>query len=59
MNDCPIARYKTKLVLDNKDVEAEFARLEAAIHEEINDAFEVALSSRKPTTDDAWGKVYA
>lgn len=59
MNDCPIARYKTKLVLDDKDVEAEFARLEAAIHEEINDAFEVALSSRKPTTDDAWGKVYA
>lgn len=59
MNDCPIARYKTKLVLDDKDIEAEFARLEAAIHEEINGAFEVALSSRKPTTDDAWGKVYA
>lgn len=59
MNDCPIARYKTKLVLGNKDVEAEFARLENAIHEEINGAFEVALSSRKPTTDNAWGKVYA
>lgn len=59
MNDCPIARYKTKLALGNKDAEAEFSRLESAIHEEISGAFEVALSSRKPTTDDAWGKVYA
>lgn len=59
MNDCPIARYKTKLVLGNKDVDAEFARLEDTIQEEINSAFEVALSSRKPTIDDAWGKVYA
>lgn len=59
MNDCPIARYKTKLALGNKDAEAEFSRLENAIHEEISGAFEVALSSRKPTTDDAWGKVYA
>lgn len=59
MNDCPIARYKTKLVLDNKDMEAEFARLETKIREEIKVAFDIALSSRKPTIDDARGKVYA
>ena len=59
MSDCPIVRYRAKLGLDNKDAEAEFAAMETEIRKEIGVAFEFALSSRKPTSDDAREKVYA
>jgi pyruvate dehydrogenase E1 component alpha subunit len=59
MNDCPIARYTARLGLDNKDMEAAVASLESEISKEIAAAFEFALSSRKPTADDAREKVYA
>lgn len=59
MNDCPVTRYRKKLEQKEIDLNREFARFEAEIRDEITAAFEFALSSPKPTIDDAQGKVYA
>ncbi len=59
MNDCPIDRYKKVLEQQGIAGKQEFSRMEDQIREEISAAFEFALSSRKPTFEDAMGKVYA
>jgi pyruvate dehydrogenase E1 component alpha subunit len=59
MSDCPIDRYKKVLEQQGIAGEQEFSRMEDLIREEISAAFEFALSSRKPTIDDAREKVYA
>lgn len=58
MKDCPIEGYKSRLDEDNA-LGAMAVRYEAEIKEEIEAAFNFALSSSKPTIEDAKGKVYA
>lgn len=59
LDKCPISRYvnilECRSVLDKSDL----ASIEADIQEEINAAFDFALSSEKPGSTDAEGKVYA
>lgn len=59
LNDCPIASYKIKLEQMGQESCYEIARIEAEIRDEIASAFEFALTSGKPSIDDARGKVYA
>jgi TPP-dependent pyruvate/acetoin dehydrogenase alpha subunit len=58
MNDCPIVAYKSKLDSENK-FGAIAEQCEADLKKEIDDAFDFALSSRKPTIEDAKGHLYA
>ena len=59
INDCPIAGYTRKLENWNGGFRHEIEQYEAEIQQEIAAAFEFALSSKKPTINDAQGKVYA
>lgn len=59
MNNCPIDRYKRVLLQSDRLDEQVCAGIEAQIREEVSAAFEFALASSKPTSKDAWEKVYA
>ena len=59
MNSCPIANYIKKLHPGNEVFRPGIEQFEAEIQEEIAAAFNFALSSKKPTVNDAQGKVYA
>lgn len=59
MNGCPIANYTARLERGNEDIGRAIERHKAEIQEEIERAFEFALSSRMPSIEDAGGKVYA
>lgn len=58
MNDCPIAAYKSKLDAGGA-FSAAAGQYEADLKMEIDSAFDFALSSRKPTIEDAKGNLYA
>lgn len=59
LKDCPIAKLATRIEQNNPLAQSDFEQLEAEIHEEIAEAFKFALSSAKPTSKDAGGKIYA
>lgn len=57
--DCPITRFTAKLKQAIPTIDAEMERLEAGIREEIASAFDFALSSTKPSIEDARTGIYA
>lgn len=59
LKDCPIAGYRSKLEKENNSFHLIADRYETEIREETSAAFKFALSSEKPTIDDAKSKVYA
>lgn len=59
LKDCPIAKLITKLRQTMPAIDAEVERLEAGIREEIVSAFDFALSSPKPSIEDARTRIYA
>lgn len=59
IKDCPIAGHAARLSSTDPLFPAEIARYETAIAAEIDAAFEFALASRRPTSDDAGGKIHA
>lgn len=59
MNDCPISGYVNKLSLAGVDCKNVIDEMCAEIDSEIAAAFDFALSSDKPSINDASGKVYA
>lgn len=59
LNDCPIAKFAARAELGNSAFPRDFARFEAEIREEIAAAFAFALSSAKPTIEDAGERIYA
>ena len=58
MNDCPIDRYVNSSTC-KEGLNRDMAEWEIEIREEIDAAFEFALSSEKPGSNDASRKVYA
>lgn len=59
MKDCPVQNYAAKLEQESAQFRHQADQFEADIRAEIEAAFEFALSSRKPSLEDARGKVYA
>ncbi|BCB26939.1 acetoin dehydrogenase [Sulfurimicrobium lacus] len=59
MGDCPIASHAAELTLKDASFSRDIEKYEDEIRQEIAAAFEFALSSKKPTSEDACGKVYA
>lgn len=59
IKDCPIARYSERLTANDPSCRSAIEQWEAELATEIEAAFEFALASRKPTSEDARGKVYA
>jgi TPP-dependent pyruvate/acetoin dehydrogenase alpha subunit len=59
MKNCPIARYTKILEQGNSQFHLEIEHLEDEIRKEISAAFEFALASERPTSDDAQAKIYA
>ena len=59
LKDCPIARFTDKLKQTIPAMDAEVERLEADIRGEIAAAFDFALSSPKPSIEDAGEYIYA
>lgn len=59
MKDCPIAKFAIRAEQANPTFPADFARFEAEIREEIAAAFAFALSSAKPSIEDAGERIYA
>jgi pyruvate dehydrogenase E1 component alpha subunit len=59
LNDCPVARYSSRLALANPSHAVECERLEREIGEEIAVAFAFAQSSAKPFSKDAGERIYA
>jgi pyruvate dehydrogenase E1 component alpha subunit len=57
--DCPIERQRALLGRISPDVEPQIADIERVISQEINAAFDFALSSLIPTSNDAEDHVYA
>lgn len=58
-SDCPISGYAAKLKQEDETFCREIERYETEILVEIAAAFEFALSSEKPSIENARGKVYA
>lgn len=58
LKNCPIARFTAKLRQTIPTIDAEVERLEAEICEEIASAFDFALSSPKPSIEDARTGIY-
>lgn len=58
-SDCPIARTLAKLRHDQLLTHAEVESIEEAIRQEIDEAFEFALSSSVPSIQDAKERIYA
>lgn len=59
LKNCPIAKYTAKLTPTMPSLDAEIKRIETEIRDEIAAAFDFALSSPKPSIEDAREKVYA
>lgn len=59
LKDCPIVRFTAKLKQSMPTIGAEVERFEAEIREEIATAFDFALSSPKPSSEDARTGIYA
>lgn len=59
LKDCPIARFTAKLKQTIPTIDAEVERFEAGIREEIASAFDFALSSPKPSIEEARTGIYA
>lgn len=58
MNDCPLVGYAAKLNRRNEAFRHQAEAFETEIASEIIAAFEFALSSGKPSAENAGGKVY-
>ena len=59
MNDCPIEGYKSQIENEHSLFGIIASQYDEQIKEEIALAFDFALSSQKPSSADAEGKVYA
>lgn len=58
MGECPVAAYRALLGVGGAFAEVD-AQYEREIKSEMEEAFAFALASRKPTLEDAKGKLYA
>ncbi|MEK6763038.1 MAG: thiamine pyrophosphate-dependent dehydrogenase E1 component subunit alpha [Nitrospirota bacterium] len=59
LKDCPIAKLLTRLKQRNVIVSSEVSRFEAEIRQEIQEAFQFALASAKPSSKAAEERLYA
>lgn len=59
IESCPIANYSKALLKEWPAFALDSARFESEIREEIDEAFNFALSSEKPSIDDAGTMIYA
>ena len=59
LKDCPIAKFLTRLKHRNVASSSEVDSFEAAIREEIKEAFQFALASAKPSSKAAEERLYA
>jgi TPP-dependent pyruvate/acetoin dehydrogenase alpha subunit len=59
LKTCPIAKFATWLKQSNLLPQSDIERFETEISEEIADAFKFAISSAKPSTNDAGEQIYA
>ena len=59
LKDCPIVKFETRLTQRKAFSSSEREIFEAEIREEIEGAFKFALSSAKPSSQDAEGRLYA
>lgn len=59
LKDCPIAKFLTRLKHRNHVSSSEVDSFEAAIREEIKEAFQFALASAKPSSKTAEERLYA
>ncbi len=59
ISECPIATYAEKLATSDVAFHGEMLQYDTEIAAEIDAAFDFALSSKKPSIDDAQRKIYA
>jgi pyruvate dehydrogenase E1 component alpha subunit len=59
LKDCPIAKLLTRLKQRNVIASSEVSRFEAEIRQEIQEAFQFALASAKPSSKAAEERLYA
>ena len=59
LKDCPIAKFEVRLTQRKAFTSSEREMFEAEIREEIEGAFKFALSSAKPSSQEAGGRLYA